>query len=742
LTDDDAPAGQRVIALTVDREGSVWAGTIADGLQRLSPRVLRYWNSEPALEQTGIASIVEDSGGKWWVGTTDKGIHHFENGRFSKLVDAAVSGNYPFIYSIASTSEGSIWAAGEGCLFRFRAGQPTRSIHGAPVKGEAIRALCGDGDTLWLGTYGGTLLKWNAEVLEIAAQPGTFAAGISSLACEAADTVWVGTGGGLFRWQRGKVQFWGTRDGLPTGNICSLHREPDGTLWIGTVGGGLVRMKDGHFVSISSREGLIDDVISQIIPDDADCLWLGCNRGIMRLERRELAALAEKRIPEVHPMVFGHNEGMRREQCSGGHSPTAIKTRDGRLLFPAARGIVEIDPRRVPHMAAVAPQASIESILVDNKPHAGDTPLTMQPGSHRLALGFTAPVISGGERVRFRHRLEGLDKEWIMAGTSRLAFYDGLSPGYYVFRVAASSGDGNWNEPPAALAFTVQPLFWQTLWFRVSGAMLLLAIGGTAAWLHTRRKHRIHIAELARERHHQEELAHFSRISTAGHLTAAIAHELNQPLGAILRNVEAAEIFLREPQPDLEELRAIIGDIRKDDQRAGAVIDRLRSMLKRHEMEAQPLAVDELISSVATIVRTDARARRVELEIAVQPDLPAVTGDRVHLQQVLLNLMINAMDAVCDRGNGARLVCLHAGAGSGNAVEVSVSDTGHGIPPEKLPGIFEPFFTTKSNGMGMGLAISRTIIEAHGGRIRAGNHKGGGAIFTFTIPAGPPELPA
>ena len=231
----------------------------------------------------------------------------------------------------------------------------------------------------------------------------------------------------------------------------------------------------------------------------------------------------------------------------------------------------------------------------------------------------------------------------------------------------------------------------------------------------------------------RSQLAHAGRVSMMGQLASALAHELNQPLGAILRNVEAAEIFLREATPDIEELRAIVSDIRSDDQRAGEVIDRLRSMLKRRDLESRPLAVGELLSEATALARADAAARRVTIEIAAAPGLPAVNGDRVHLQQVLLNLVLNAMDAM-NGGDGQRKVILRAGPGGAGAVEISVCDTGHGIPAEKLADVFEPFYTTKSHGMGLGLAISRTIIEAHGGRIWAENNAGGGATFRFTLP--------
>ncbi len=245
----------------------------------------------------------------------------------------------------------------------------------------------------------------------------------------------------------------------------------------------------------------------------------------------------------------------------------------------------------------------------------------------------------------------------------------------------------------------------------------------------TERKHAEHETHLLRQ-----EIAHVGRVSMMGQLASALAHEINQPLGAILRNAEAAELFLQNASPDLHEIRAILADIRKDDQRAGAVIDRMRGLLKRNKLDARPLEVSELVGDVVALVRPDAVARQLKLDVDVAVDLPPVRGDRVHLQQVLLNLVLNGLDALNGASGRDRLVSLIARLNGMQTIEIAVSDTGHGIPADKLQQVFDPFFTTKPNGMGMGLPISRTIIEAHGGMLWAENKNGGGAVFRFTLP--------
>jgi len=232
----------------------------------------------------------------------------------------------------------------------------------------------------------------------------------------------------------------------------------------------------------------------------------------------------------------------------------------------------------------------------------------------------------------------------------------------------------------------------------------------------------------------RSQLAHASRVSLLGQLASALAHELSQPLGAILRNSEAAELFLQRAPPDLDELRAILADIRQDDQRAGAVIERLRALLKRSSFTPRAISVNALLEIVAKLTRIDSLTRKARIEIEAAPGLPSVMGDPVQLQQVLLNLVLNAMDAVEGMPIERRTVTVRAEPHGEGEIAVEVADSGHGIAPERLGRLFEPFFTTKPNGMGIGLSISRTIIEAHGGHIWAENGSREGATFRFTLP--------
>jgi signal transduction histidine kinase len=233
--------------------------------------------------------------------------------------------------------------------------------------------------------------------------------------------------------------------------------------------------------------------------------------------------------------------------------------------------------------------------------------------------------------------------------------------------------------------------------------------------------------------HRMDELAHMNRHATVGELSASIAHEINQPLGAILNNAETAAILLDSPSPDVKQLKEIIAEIKRDDQRASRVIDGLRRLLKSKEFNAEDVDLNHVVREVSELLSAQAFARKVVLTSSLSPQSLRVSGDFTQIQQVILILIVNSMDAMASTEGMERKVTIRTALINGGA-EVSVADSGPGIEQDKLARVFEPFFTTKEHGMGMGLSIARTIVEHHHGRIWAENQAEGGAVFRVRFP--------
>jgi PAS domain S-box-containing protein len=245
------------------------------------------------------------------------------------------------------------------------------------------------------------------------------------------------------------------------------------------------------------------------------------------------------------------------------------------------------------------------------------------------------------------------------------------------------------------------------------------------------------------ERRYREalmELSHANRVTTMGQLAASIAHEINQPIAAVVTNAQAGLLWLEAQPPNLEEVRQSLGLIVNDGLRAGDVIGRIRALVKKAPPRKEEVQINEVVLEVIALTRTEAGKNNVAVRTQFAQGLPIVRADRVQLQQVLLNLIINAIEAMSGAGQAVRELMISTGRNAANSVVVSVRDSGPGLDPKTMDRLFDAFFTTKSKGMGMGLAICHSIIEVHGGRMWAGPNEPRGAVFQFTLPLGPDEV--
>jgi C4-dicarboxylate-specific signal transduction histidine kinase len=242
-------------------------------------------------------------------------------------------------------------------------------------------------------------------------------------------------------------------------------------------------------------------------------------------------------------------------------------------------------------------------------------------------------------------------------------------------------------------------------------------------------------------RRSREELAHVTRIATMGELTTSLAHEINQPLTAILSNAEAAQRFLSRPEPDIGEVRQILADIIQDDRRAGDVVRKIRSLVRKEKRDDEVLDLNKAIQDVIDLIRGDFLSQGLSITMELNPKLKLIHGDRIQLQQVVLNFILNSAAALKNTPQSQRKIIVRTTMQDGLSVQVSVTDFGTGIDENNIERLFDAFYTTKPEGLGMGLSISQTIIKAHGGSLKASNNREGGATFAFTLPVQQEDAP-
>jgi signal transduction histidine kinase len=738
-----------------DREHNSWVGTSGGGLLRFKSRRFQSYGTDSGLTDRNVTSVAPDTTGGMWLATYAKGMFRWNGGSLTNVPLPSEQNSLNVVNSVLTDRAGRTWFGTWGQAVCFIDARGFHRIPKEQVGGFNFLSLFEDSrGRIWAGGSSATALG-EAEVFRVL--PGTEGApsvkGVRCFAEDRAGVIWASNLEGLFRYEN--ERFAEVREnGQSLRDVSCIKTDADGTVWLGLLRGGLLCWRGGAFTQIDLGLGQPPG-IHGLLEDDAGFFWMPSNRGVLRAARKSLLAAANGNA-RAECLRLDLSDGLPSVECSGSRQPTCARDSAGRLWFATMKGAAMIDPTRFA-LNTNPPPVEIESVIyhtssdraasansrargdnasesetVRNGPFAGR--LILPAGSRRVEVHYTALSFVAPDRVRFQVKLDGRDTGWHEVGNQRVELFHDVPPGDYTFRVRAANNDGVWNETGASLALTVQPFYWETLWFRIGAWALLIAVGAASAWWLIRDRQRRELAELQRTQRQQAELAHVARVSTMGELAASVAHELNQPLGAILSNAEAAELFLNQNPPALGELRDILADIRKDDERAGEVIRRMRTLLRKREMEMQTLELNSAVDDVFRLVSADAALRKTAIVAELSPWLPAVRGDRVHLQQVLLNLIMNAMEAMDKQPPEQRRLVVRTSHNGNGAVEVTVTDSGPGLEPDKLARLFDPFFTTKPNGLGMGLSISRKIIEVHHGRIWAENQAAGGAAFRFTLP--------
>jgi len=759
-------------ALFIDSKQSLWIGTEHDGIYRVRDGIADHYGSADGLSGDSVSPFYEDHEGNIWV-VTAGGIDMFRNTpvvTYSMHEGLSAAGTY----SILALHDDSVWIGNEGAIDILNRGRHS-ILPGKELSGSSVEALFQDHHgVVWLGV-GGNLMTYEHGRLQKIQSLGE--SDITAIGEDTNQNLWALTSRHhLFRIRDGIAQeVMSVSTDLPRTGFLAPDRE--GGIWIGGRDGPLTHYREGKVQTISlegldssssvfglivdsddallvlttkglfrwdghgwdlldSRNGLPCDVIYSALKGDDEALWLYSQCALVKVARSELDRWRQQKDSRLAVEIFDKFDGAHPGAPAKANQPVASKTSDGRLWFINIFSVQMIDPKQT-YRNPLPPPVHIEKVIADHKDYAFDYGLRLPALTRDVEIDYTALSLTVPPKVQFRYELEGHDAAWQEAGARRQAFYTNLSPGNYRFRVMACNNSGVWNEAGTFLDFSIAPAYYQTIWFRLlcvaalavlSWGLYLLRLRG----IEQRYRERKQAEEALRQA--QADLTRANRMSSLGELTASLAHEVKQPIAATITNANTCLRWLSNDQPDLEKARAAAARIEQDGRRASEIINRVRLLFEKGALQRELVDLNEIIREMTRLLHSEATQFAVSVRTELTEDLPQVMGDRVQLQQVLMNLMMNSIDAMKDV-NGTRELTIQSQRGENGEVLISVSDTGVGLPSQQAHNIFNAFFTTKTHGTGMGLRISRSIVESHGGRLWAGQNSPRGATFQFTLPA-------
>jgi ligand-binding sensor domain-containing protein/signal transduction histidine kinase len=535
LTRASGISSEQVGSLCEDREGNIWVGT-GTGLNALRVRKVEMLNPPDEWGGHNVLSFWVRPDGSAWIGTKGAGLYHYER---SGAMDHWSNFNQTngldssYVWSVLETRSGELligtWGGGlkvESQGHYEALGELSKISAGVLALYESKKG------ELWIGTTAGLQRYANSKLTFVAGQKELKVPDVRAITESSDGTLWFGmSGGGLASLKDGHLKQFRQQEGLSSDFVHCLYADADGTLWIGTADKGLCRLQKGRFSNIGLDEGLPSSAILHIVDDGQGDLWMGSQRGILRVGKADLNSCADGKARTFHFLTYGKAEGLASESCPGGFQPGACRAPDGRLWFPTTKGIAIVDPTKVA-TNRVPPPVVIEEFMVDGQP-AALAGAQIAPGKQRFEVRYTGLSFAAPDRVQFKYKLDGLETEWVEAGTGRLAQYSYLKPGQYSFHVIACNNDGVWNENGATVDFTVQPHLWQTWWFAV--IVVLAGAGGIVTGV-------LGVAQ-RRERRKLEQMEKQQAVEKE---RARIARDIHDDLGASLTRIAMLSQTMRK----------------------------------------------------------------------------------------------------------------------------------------------------------------------------------------------------
>jgi signal transduction histidine kinase/ligand-binding sensor domain-containing protein len=688
-------SGELIRCLFEDNEHDLWIGA-SSGLSRIRDDIFTVYGRSEGFPSDNPNAVFEDRDHRIWVGFHDNALLSMSK-EGMRVFTAADGFPAAEVFSVRQSRSGDLLLSTRAGFVRihgtsFHTYVPPDRFH----RKQIFDAIEDSSGAIWLALPNGLGRLENGKTQLVI--PGS-SIGLTSVATlyESRDgAIWAGTyDQGLWRVKGESKQFFTTKDGLSSNKIRSIFEDRDGTMWIATFEGGLNEYVHGKFSHFTARDGLLSSNITSIV-DDGESLWLATTRGICRISKDQLRLFSEKKIPRLHPVNYGAEDGLRSAQASPGY-PVAgggIRSSDGRLWFPTTNGLGVIDPgvRRQP---SLAPVVHLIDFAVDGKSMDVTGPLRLQPPSATLRIRYTGVHLSAPERVQYSFKLEGVDRDWIEAGERREINYNALAHGNYLFRMRAELPDGAVGED--SFRFEKLPKFYETAWFSMLAALALISLGWAIYQLRVRQlRYRFSFileerSRLAREIH--DTLAQgFVGLSSQ---LEAVASVLPEDGESALRYLTLARKMVRH---SITEARRAIGDLR------GAALEG---------------------GDLATALRSGAQIWTVGTNLAIDVDISGTGWGSLpdELQQHLLRITQEAVTNVIKHAGAHKVsVKLHKEA---STLHLQIADDGRGFERRDSFSLFDGHF---------GLIGMRERAERLGGEFRLASEIGEGTEVNVTVP--------
>ncbi|MDB6021680.1 MAG: Two component regulator, sensor protein [Pedosphaera sp.] len=709
----------KVNALFEDREGNLWVGS-NEGLSRLTPRRFTAYTKQQGLSHNHIMSVLEDRGGGLWLGTWGGGADLLKDER---IMDYAATNGLAqdLILSLCEGRDGSIWMGADydGGLTRLKDGTFTHYTWKNGMINAPVRVIHEDeSGKIWIGTSRGLSCLRDGTFTNYTTRENLAGDSVRAICEDHAGSLWFGTGGGLSRLKDGQFTNFTTRNGLSDNAIIALYEDDQHDLWIGTGNGGLNRYKDGRFTAYTTQQGMFSDEIFEILEDDQGWLWMSCSRGIFRVLKRGLAAFDRGDIKTLSCIAYVKVDGMESPQCNGLGKPAGWKARDGRLWFPTSKGAVVVDPAANMTIGVPAP-VYVEKLIADKKSWQRvtptrfisetrgtpspppDSPIRIPPGRGELEFQYTMLNFQAPEKCLFKYRLEGLDPDWIDAGSRRTAHYNNMPPGSYRFRVIACTSDGVWNDTGASLAIVLQPHLWQTWWFQGLASLLIVGSATGVALRLGKRNMLRQLAQLEQEQAVEKE-------------RARIAKDMHDQLGAGLTQVGLLGELAKRNALKPEQTQVLAGKICEIAREQAQTLDEIV-----WTVDPKNDTLTKLAAYMAVYVEEFFNATDIRCRLDIPPGLPPspVSADLRH------NLFLTVKEALNNIIKHARASeVLIRFATNQDRLEVFIEDNGRGF-----------VFETRDQ-FGNGLCNMEHRVREMDGEFALSTQPGKGTKIHFQVP--------